>query len=363
LDLNSREVVKELRSRHSNVEDKDPKIPDIPDPDYDVENETQSFEKPRQKTRESLSPPRDYSMSSMDSVSPKEKRGKPSMLGSNEKKPLETIKNQNVGRKPRDTTGRGSSSEGRISSSSNGSRGSIPKNVWVNANRYMGSNQENDDLVPTKTLKEALKYRPSVSEFVKEITKASEKDRQRERERKQMEREEKGEGNEEREDKSEEDEAKMIYREILEVVSLNSPASIQTVKGRMVGYGEEGKKNKKALKKEKKDSKKSSHNLAKIRLSEDRESITTSLDSYPFAPTSPYHHGVPSRHNRFGYPVFPEKEFGLASPTGPVSFSGFSPSSPVGLRDLPSLSTKPGPHSLINPRKEKKKKGFWKFFF
>ena len=144
------------------------------------------------------------------------------------------------------------------------------------------------------------------------------------------------------------------------------------------------------------------HLILRIRLSEDRESITTSLDSYPFAPTSPYHHGVPSRypsiylyifittsldsypfaptspyhhslsqlwttlpictyfplppwsaieepiymyiclsinssihlsislsiyktyisflnlfrHNRFGYPVFPEKEFGLASPTG-----------------------------------------------
>ena len=30
------------------------------------------------------------------------------------------------------------------------------------------------------------------------------------------------------------------------------------------------------------------------------------------------------RHNRFGYPVYPEKQFGLPSPSGPVSFSGVS---------------------------------------
>ena len=35
--------------------------------------------------------------------------------------------------------------------------------------------------------------------------------------------------------------------------------------------------------------------LCRIRVQEDRESITTSLDSYPFAPTSPWNHGVPSR--------------------------------------------------------------------
>ena len=33
------------------------------------------------------------------------------------------------------------------------------------------------------------------------------------------------------------------------------------------------------------------------------------------------------RYNRFGYPVFPQKAFGLPSPSGPVSFAGFS--SPV----------------------------------
>ena len=37
----------------------------------------------------------------------------------------------------------------------------------------------------------------------------------------------------------EEDEAQKIYREIIEVVSSASPASLQAVRGRMVGYGEE----------------------------------------------------------------------------------------------------------------------------
>ena len=34
----------------------------------------------------------------------------------------------------------------------------------------------------------------------------------------------------------------------------------------------------------------------------------------------------PSRANRFGYPVYPERDFGIPSPSGPVSFAGFSPS-------------------------------------
>ena len=41
------------------------------------------------------------------------------------------------------------------------------------------------------------------------------------------------------ESSSEEDEAKKIYREILEVVKTNAPASLQYGRGRMVGYGEE----------------------------------------------------------------------------------------------------------------------------
>ena len=39
------------------------------------------------------------------------------------------------------------------------------------------------------------------------------------------------------------------------------------------------------------------------------------------------------RYNRFGYPVFPQKAFGLPSPSGPVSFAGFSsPASQVRIR-------------------------------
>ena len=62
----------------------------------------------------------------------------------------------------------------------------------------------------------------------------------------------------------------------------------------------------------------------RMRACEDRESITTSVDSYPFSPSSPWAHALPSRYNRYGYPVFPQKTFGLPSPSGPVSFAGFS---------------------------------------
>ena len=73
--------------------------------------------------------------------------------------------------------------------------------------------------------------------------------------------------------------------------------------------------------------------MIRLRLSEDRASVTTSIDSYPFSPSSPWAQALPSRsaentvlvttahvshsrYNRYGYPVFPQKPFGLPSPTG-----------------------------------------------
>ena len=122
--------------------------------------------------------------------------------------------------------------------------------VWHNANRYRGGGEEErparrssasprermedspraskspppqasrcsppnrEKVIPTKTLKEALKNRPPVSEFIREITRMSEEDRRRQRERKSMMEEEE----EEREEGGDiEDEAQKIYREILEV--------------------------------------------------------------------------------------------------------------------------------------------------
>merc|ERR1719273_21504 len=153
------------------------------------------------------------------------------------------------------------------------------------------------------------------------------------------------------------DDAQKIYREILDVVKQNSP-SLQSVQGRMVGYN--GEKKHKKLEKVGKDNTRqhNSRNLARIRLSEDRESITTSLDSYQFAPTSPWGHAFPSRYNRFGYPVFPQRNFGLPSPAGPVSFAGFSPAP----SNLTSSSAGPASFQSEMVRKKKKKKGWFKFF-
>lgn len=170
------------------------------------------------------------------------------------------------------------------------------------------------------------------------------------------------------ESSSEEDEAKKIYREILEVVKTNAPASLQYGRGRMVGYGEEAqdtlrrgdKKNAVRTRSEK-----SNHNaFTRMRQSEDRESVTTSIDSYPFSPSSPWAHALPSRYNRFGYPVFPQRSFGLASPSGPVSFAGFS--SPTSQSQLTSSSLGPGSlhHHMQQPRrtKPKRKKKWFNIF-
>lgn len=55
----------------------------------------------------------------------------------------------------------------------------------------------------------------------------------------------------------------------------------------------------------------------------------------------------PSRANRFGYPVFPEREFGIPSRGGPVSFAGFSPG-PASLGRVPLPSASSGPGSVIS---------------
>jgi len=98
-----------------------------------------------------------------------------------------------------------------------------------------------------------------------------------------------------------------------------------------------------------------------MRLSEDRASVTTSIDSYPFSPSSPWSQALPSRYNRYGYPVFPQKTFGLPTPTGPVSFAGFSsPSS-----QLTTSSFAPASLVQIQPPgrgKMKRKKKWFNIF-
>ena len=83
----------------------------------------------------------------------------------------------------------------------------------------------------------------------------------------------------------------------------------------------------------------------------------------------------PSRANRFGYPVYPERQLGIPSDSGPVSFAGFGPSSLTsGAREVPA-----GPASLFAPegrasatalasaqeveRKKSKKRPFFKNLF
>ena len=133
------------------------------------------------------------------------------------------------------------------------------RNVWSNVDRSVRRQlTERAQKVPTETLKQIMKSRPPVSEVVKEIAKVSEKDKIRQRQRENMQKEAESlfnkqeaikvesEKNKEKkrpknsvESSSEDDESQKIYREILEVVKSNSPASLQYGRGRMVGYGEE----------------------------------------------------------------------------------------------------------------------------
>jgi len=278
------------------------------------------------------------------------------------------------------------------------------RDVWGNANRFRGSQQNlmidkeelqklelsgklsRGQIMPTDTLKQVMKTRPPVAEFVKEITKVSEKDKIRQHQRENMQKEAESIFNKEKEERvlhdqrqrekkrpknsiessSEEDEAKKIYREILEVVKTNAPASLQYGRGRMVGYGEEAQDTLRRGDKKnatRSRSEKSNHNaFTRMRQSEDRESVTTSIDSYPFSPSSPWAHALPSRYNRFGYPVFPQKSFGLASPSGPVSFAGFS--SPPSQLTTSSLGPGSLHHHMHQPRrgKPKRKKKWFNIF-
>ena len=183
-------------------------------------------------------------------------------------------------------------------------------NVWSNVERYKGETPwkerhnnngvKHHKIVPTETLKEVIKHRPPVSEVVREITKESEKDKLRQREREMMQKEIEKEFSADSKDVEKEDdsdEAQQIYREIIDVVSANSPSSLQYVRGRMVGYGEEaatllrqGDRRHAAVARRPGPGVKT-----RLRLSEDRASVTTSIDNYPFSPSSPWAQALPSR--------------------------------------------------------------------
>ena len=116
-----------------------------------------------------------------------------------------------------------------------------------------------DLILPTETLKQVMKKGPPVADIVKDITKISEIDKMRKSQHESMQREAESifkkkvevrtilDANRMNRRKpmnsvgssSEEDDAQQIYREILDVVKTNSPASLQCGRGRMVGYGEE----------------------------------------------------------------------------------------------------------------------------
>lgn len=248
--------------------------------------------------------------------------------------------------------------------------GAVPRrsdgDVWRNADRYRGGEKRDDQqtnsaqrrnkdfLAPTETLKEVIKHRPPVAQVVKEITEESQRDKLRQRRRESMQRQAETDAAEA--DQEDDDEAQKIYREILDVVG-SAPCG----RGRMVGYGEEAQT---TLRRGDRSnaarlgsgSRQGARHHTRLRLADDRASVTTSIDSYPFSPSSPWTHALPSRYNRYGYPVFPQKTFGLPSPSGPVSFAGFSsPSSQLTSSSLGAGPASLAPHPGRGKMKRKKK--------
>jgi len=238
----------------------------------------------------------------------------------------------------------------------------MERDLWGNARRYRGKQESAAD--PTRTLKEALKNRPPVSQFIREITRATEEDRRRREERQQkqrllenqeaeqcrendplgvltelnsiLEKEEKRVDlkKEENYEENNNDDAQLIYREILEVVQANA-TSMSSHRGRMVGYGPEvpecslnpsGAHN-------------GTHQAARV-CRAGANSANPPRGAQP--PLPPLPHGV----------------------SGPVSFSGFSP--PASLLSTGSSYGHPASlqgHILPVKQKKKKKKRRWFHIF
>ena len=116
------------------------------------------------------------------------------------------------------------------------------RDLWGNACRQSNDNggilKYARKKLPTNTIKEALRNRTPVSDFIKEITKANEEDNLKRRERESDRLYIDDVFTDMTENYIVENEAQQIYQEILEVVQAKSPSSLPVSRGRMVGYGE-----------------------------------------------------------------------------------------------------------------------------
>jgi len=237
----------------------------------------------------------------------------------------------------------------------------MERDLWGNARRYRGKQESSTD--PTRTLKEALKNRPPVSQFIREITRATEEDRKRREERQQKQRLLENQEAEQccendplgvltelnsilekeekrvdlKEDNCEEnnnDDAQLIYREILEVVQANA-TSMSSHRGRMVGYGPEVPE--------------CSLNPSGAHNGTEQTSRVGRAGSNSANPP------------RGGQPPLPPLPHCVS---GPVSFSGFSP--PASLLSTGSSYGHPASlqgHILPVKQKKKKKKRRWFHIF
>jgi hypothetical protein len=101
--------------------------------------------------------------------------------------------------------------------------------------------------IQTHTLKEALKNRPPVAEFIEQITKANEENMEKRKQR---------EGDnmynvyflyDNTEAKTCKKKADDIYREILNVFLASSPTSVPVSRGRIVGFGKQSRQRKRNI--------------------------------------------------------------------------------------------------------------------
>ena len=124
--------------------------------------------------------------------------------------------------------------------------------LWENADRQTNNNADVTKYEgikkQTNTLKEALKNRPPVADFIEQITKANEEDMEK---RKQRERDKMYNvyfPYDNTEAKTGEKEADEIFRKILNVDQASSPTSLPISRGRMVGFGKQSQQRKRNIK-------------------------------------------------------------------------------------------------------------------
>ena len=286
--------------------------------------------------------------------------------------------------------------------------------LWDNAARYKGSLENLVDTKESQTLKKVIEGRPRVKDMVVKLKMEAERDkmrqemRQRFRDSADNSRNSSSRSSEEKSLEEGLNDADEIYRDLLGVVEEEKRHFLGEDAGSKInkkhnridrGYGSSEEELFQRRSRSSKSREKSLNQEINRNPDPNAERFwpRSSRDWHTEGPEklNPYREVAsrqsqffnslfPSRANRFGFPVYPQRHFGLPSPegSGPVSFAGFTPNLNPSFYEpsmdaqeittgSSSLSDSNPPTSLLSavpkllkPRtKKKKKRSFFSFFY